>query len=105
MSKRNLDPMNVETVETFNVQCPIGTWVAVKRADGSVLETKTRSPAWVLGDGTPVVMVAGISGGYLLDRVTPNLGCDCGGPATGAFSVQHRRGCIIPGPHNDRIAP
>jgi hypothetical protein len=27
-------------------------------------------------------------------------GCDCGGHATGSFSVQHRRGCIIPGPHN-----
>jgi hypothetical protein len=31
------------------------------------------------------------------------VGCDCGGEATGPFSVKHRRGCIIPGPHNDPI--
>lgn len=28
-------------------------------------------------------------------------GCDCGGHATGPFTVEHRRGCIIPGKHND----
>jgi hypothetical protein len=37
-------------------------------------------------------------------RLKPGeVGCDCGGEATGPFSVKHRRGCIIPGPHNDPL--
>jgi hypothetical protein len=63
--------MSAQTVAAFNRSCPVGTHVAVVRDDGSVLETKTRSEAWLVGDGTPVVMVEGISGGYLLERVTP----------------------------------
>lgn len=56
--------------KTWNEQHPVGTMVDVKRDDGTVLTTRTRSIAWTLGDGTQVVMVNGISGGYRLDRVT-----------------------------------
>lgn len=48
---------------------PVGAPVEVTKDDGSKAATKTRSSAWQLGDGTPVVMVDGISGGYLLTRV------------------------------------
>lgn len=48
---------------------PVGTAVEVTKDDGGKVITKTRSIAWRLGDGAPVVMVDGISGGYLLTRV------------------------------------
>jgi hypothetical protein len=48
--------------------------VAAGRTYGSTdpcerLETVTRTPAWPLGDGTPVVSVEGYSGGIILDHV------------------------------------
>jgi hypothetical protein len=48
-----------------------GTSVVVKLDDGKLWHTKTRSVAWDLGGGQPVVMLEGKSGGYDLDRVTP----------------------------------
>ena len=56
-------------VNEWNERNPIGTEVAVALDDGSIKQTKTRSEAW-LASGTPVVMVEGIQGGYLLSRVT-----------------------------------
>ena len=56
---------------TWSIQHPVGTTVDVELDDGSVLQTTTRSVAWTLGDGTAVVMVEGIRGGYRLSRVTP----------------------------------
>lgn len=53
------------------INVPEGTPVVVTRDDGSKLETRTRSPAWLLGEHTAVVMVEGISGAYLLDRIDP----------------------------------
>lgn len=63
-------------VEAWNFSHPVGTRVLVKRDRGEVLETVTRSEAWALGGSgrrpghTAVVMVEGIAGAYLLDRVT-----------------------------------
>lgn len=54
---------------------PVGTIVDVTRDNGDVERTRTRSLPWMLGasDGstghTPVIMLDGISGGYLLTRV------------------------------------
>ena len=48
---------------------PSGTAVVLTHDDGSELRTRTRSEPWKLGDGTPVVLVEGKSGGYLLTRV------------------------------------
>ena len=48
-----------------------GSLVGVTEDDGSVTQTETRSPAWRLGCGTPVVSVVGKDGGYLLTRVLP----------------------------------
>ena len=48
-----------------------GTYVLVKRDDGTLWHTKTRSEAWELGGGQPVVLLEGRSGGYDLNRCTP----------------------------------
>ncbi len=67
-------PMMLEReVALWNRLFPIGTPVKVRRDDGSELATKTRSEAWVLGGHTAVVKVDGFTGGYLLERVTPQV--------------------------------
>ena len=48
-----------------------GAAVIVKLDNGTLKYTRTRSEAWNLGHGQPVVMLEGISGGYDLARVTP----------------------------------
>lgn len=50
---------------------PSGTPVKVRRDDGTILHTKTRSLPWMIGD-VAVIAVEGISGGYALERVTLN---------------------------------
>lgn len=57
--------------ENWNSLYPVGTPVKVRKDDKSILDTHTRSEAWVVC-GIPVVLVRGISGGYALDRVSPN---------------------------------
>lgn len=56
----------------WNEQYPEGTPVKVLRDNGEILETVTRSEAWVDEHGIQVIMVKGIAGYYRLDRVTPN---------------------------------
>lgn len=48
---------------------PNGAAVEVTKDDGSILLTKTRSQPWISASATPVILVEGISGGYLLTRV------------------------------------
>ena len=48
-----------------------GCGVVVTLDNGTRKFTKTRSEAWELGHGQPVVMLEGISGGYDLARVAP----------------------------------
>ena len=43
---------------------------AIATLDKSKLVTKTRSMSWMLGT-TPVILIEGIAGGYLLTRVKP----------------------------------
>lgn len=59
---------NDSMVVVWNENNPIGTKVNVTMDDKSVKQTKTRSAAWPLC-GTPVVLLEGISGGYMLSRV------------------------------------
>jgi len=56
--------------EEFNEWYEVGHPVIVTKDDGSEVRTNTRSVAWDLC-GTPVVMVNGIRGGYMLSRVRP----------------------------------
>jgi hypothetical protein len=68
-SRLELEAINMDIVVVeWNERNPIGTEVTVTLDDGAVKQTKTRSEAW-LASGTPVVMVEGISGGYMLSRV------------------------------------
>lgn len=50
---------------------PIGTVVEVTpvRGQPATFITRTRSEAWELGDGSPVVLIEGRTGGYHLDHV------------------------------------
>lgn len=67
--RKSLNQLNSE-VDAFNKMCPIGTQVNLKKDDGSIIGTKTRSEARVLGGHSAVVMLEGVSGGYSIDRVT-----------------------------------
>lgn len=62
---------NYLLVRLWNDFIPEGSEVFVTRDDDSVQQTKTRSEAWLLGCGIPVVKVEGITGGYRLERVRP----------------------------------
>lgn len=65
----------------WNKRYPVGTAVIaypgvrpeyaaeVGLTDNPVLETRTRSVAWNLGHGEPVVMVDGYAGGISLDHI------------------------------------
>ncbi len=59
------------SAESWNKKYPEGTDVFLVADCGDVVITRTRSEAWALGDGTPVVKVCGWAGGYSLDRLTP----------------------------------
>lgn len=62
---------NHTSAQHFNANYPPGTPVCLINDDGLAELTKTRSEAWLLGSGDPVVMVKGRAGGYLLDRIHP----------------------------------
>lgn len=57
--------------DKFNAAYPVGTAVSVKLDGGEVRETVTTSEARVLSGHSSVIWLKGISGCYLLDRVTP----------------------------------
>ena len=68
-SKLELEALNMDIIVVeWNERNPIGTKVDVTLDDGTVKQTKTRSVAW-LASGTPVVMLVGCRGGYMLSRV------------------------------------
>jgi len=58
-----------KVVREFNEMIPVGSPVILIEDDGSQTATWTRSEAWELGSGTPVVKVEGRTGGYLLSRI------------------------------------
>lgn len=58
-------------VSQWNAAHPEGTPVTVTLDSGRRVETRTRSRAAVLGNHTAVVWLAGITGCYALERVTP----------------------------------
>lgn len=66
--------------ELFNEQHPVGTAVTLKKDDMSapdgfrLVETVTTSKAEVMSGHSAVIWLKGISGCYLLDRVTPVTG-------------------------------
>lgn len=57
----------------FNERVPVGSPVIVTKDDGREVQSRVRT-AYVMCD-TPVVMLEGISGCYLLERVRAAQGC------------------------------
>jgi hypothetical protein len=58
------------TCDKFNAAHPVGTAVTVQLDGGEVRETITTSEAQVLSGHSAVIWLKGISGCYLLERVT-----------------------------------
>lgn len=69
--KPNLKKLQAEC-DAFNAKCPVGSRVSVKLdfIDEPRI-TVTTSEAQVLSGHSAVIWLAGVSGCYLLDRVTP----------------------------------
>ena len=63
--------MDEHQIMVWNKKFPSGTLGFLTKDDGTVIPTKTRSEAWLTGDGTAIVKVDGIAGGYLLSRFKP----------------------------------
>ena len=70
------------TAEEWNAVYPVGTPVTaypLTRPEDNVpdlftrLDTLTRTPAWTLGHGEPVVSVVGYAGGICLTHVDPKV--------------------------------
>jgi hypothetical protein len=59
--------------DEFNAATPIGSEVLVKRDNGENVLTRTSTEAQVLSGHTAVIWLEGISGCYLLDRVSKVL--------------------------------
>lgn len=60
-----------DAVFNWNRDYPEGTAVVVRKDDGSFHHGTTRSPAIEAYSGDAVIFVTGLSGYYLLDRVSP----------------------------------
>jgi hypothetical protein len=60
--------------DAWNAKHPVGTAVTVRLDNGEVQQTKTKSAAEMLSGHTAVIWLDGISGCYMLDRVTPIKG-------------------------------
>ena len=65
---RDSDQIAMDVID-WNKAHPIGTPVLLLLDNGSMMETTLQSEAWQLGDGTPVVLVDGKSGGWKLSRI------------------------------------
>jgi hypothetical protein len=61
--------MNQQEINNWNEVFPLGSPCWVKYDDGSEHTHHTRSAAWLLGDGSAVVKVDGLTGGYSLKRL------------------------------------
>ncbi len=70
MKQPNLAKLQTQ-VDDFNNRFPVGTLVRVRLDNGQTKDTKTRSPAQVLSGHSAVVWLEGISGCYMLERVSP----------------------------------
>lgn len=61
--------MDERHCDEWNRNNPPGTPVWLTDDHGQRHETVTRSIAWVLPNGIPLVMVEGRTGGYMLERI------------------------------------
>lgn len=70
MKKNKTQQIAELSVENWNLKHPMGAAVKLLKDSGDVIETKTRSEAYIAASGHAVIFVDGVSGYYLLDRVT-----------------------------------
>ena len=61
--------MTEDEIQTWNELFPLKSPCLLRLDDGSEIETRVRSEAWALGDGTVVVKMEGMAGGWRIDRV------------------------------------
>lgn len=61
--------MTQDQLATWNAFHPPGSPCFVRMDDGQEIETRTRSQAWTLASGHPVVLLEGRTGAFRLDRV------------------------------------
>lgn len=74
MTTKRSQPKSRWTAEAWNAGCPVGTEVEYRaswRQAEPTLVTRTRSEAWTLPHGEPVVLIEGRAGGVALWAVTP----------------------------------
>jgi hypothetical protein len=63
------------TAEEWNKKYPVGTKIryypikGIPEYDHQYRESKTRSIAWTLGSGHPIVKIEGLAGGVHLDHL------------------------------------
>lgn len=57
--------------DEWNAAHPVGTAVVLTKDGGEVVNTKTRSEAYICDAGYAVLFLEGVTGYYLLDRVRP----------------------------------
>lgn len=68
--RKSVDQWDKECT-AWNIANPVGTPVILTRDSGEEVKTKTRSEAYVSDAGYGVIFLEGVTGYYLLDRVTP----------------------------------
>lgn len=72
MTRRNTAALQRQC-DAFNARYPVGHAVQVRMDCGDTVTTTTRSAAEVLSGHSAVIWLVGISGCYLLDRVTAQV--------------------------------
>ena len=58
--------------DEWNATYGIGSRVRVQRDDGQIMQTRTRSSAYVMASGDAVIFLDHVRGCYLLARVHPH---------------------------------
>jgi hypothetical protein len=71
MAKLNKPKDAQRQVDQWNARYPVGQSVSVRRDNGEDMVTKTIAPAELLSGHSAVIWLEGVSGCYLLGRVTP----------------------------------
>lgn len=63
---------NLQTkVDTWNATHQVGETIQYRDDVGKIIESKTRSEAWVLGGHSAVIQIEGRSGCYDFERILP----------------------------------
>lgn len=93
MTEKLIDQLTAdEWNEHYEVGTPVRYWPGAREGEG--IRSVTRTPAWTLGSGDPVVSVKGYPGGIHLSHVAPD--------ATQHDKLTERIGIAIHHSHSER---